>query len=257
MEPVESIYRRIVIPKASKEEIAQFLSKYAGEERELAAKMLADGAVHNSFPALVNKAVAMHRQVTEALSGSGLSTRDLLIVSDKDPGGSSHLVSYIYGKVNGLSSENFISTRGLDKLVANGGSKAKAIAYLDDTVYSGSQAADMLDSNISAFMPFNKVIVGSFGAFEKGVNKLRGTHLGKIGKATIATAQNHHPFYSPQNPFFGQLRPSQQSVVRNIGGSGGFGDVQGSLIWSYMYPDNNIEFFGSRFSGSVLRLPSS
>src|SRR5262249_52909270 len=30
MEPVESIYRRIVIPKASKPEIAQFLSNYAG-----------------------------------------------------------------------------------------------------------------------------------------------------------------------------------------------------------------------------------
>lgn len=50
MSDVDAIHARIDVPKASREEIAGFLSGYAGQDRELAAQMLADGAVHNSCP---------------------------------------------------------------------------------------------------------------------------------------------------------------------------------------------------------------
>jgi hypothetical protein len=71
----------------------------------------------------------------------------------------------------------------------------------------------------------------------------------------VATSSTHQPFYSQSHPFYSRLGSGQQYTVKNIGGSEGFGNVQGSLIWSYMYPDNNLTFFGSKFSGSVLRLP--
>ncbi len=255
MPPLDALYRQMIVPKASKEEIASFLSKYAGEEREVAARMLADGAVHNSFPQMVAKATAVHNEVQEILRKSGISTADLRLVVDKDPGGSTHLISYLYGRVNDLSPENFISAGELNKMISSGAARGKAVAYFDDTIYSGSQTTGMLEGNISSFMPFNKVIVGSLGAYEKGLNSIGGTHLAKIGKVSVATAQRHHPFYSSANPFFARLNSQTRSLAQNIGGSGGFGNVQGSLIWSYMYPDNNLEFFGSKFAGGVLRLP--
>jgi hypothetical protein len=64
----------------------------------------------------------------------------------------------------------------------------------------------------------------------------------------------HHPFYSNDHPFFSSLPSSSQYKVKSIGGSEGFGSIQGSLIWPYMYPDNNLTFFGSQFSGGVLHL---
>ncbi|CAN5154822.1 hypothetical protein BH11CYA1_BH11CYA1_07300 [soil metagenome] len=255
MSDVDALHAQYNVPKASKEQIADFLSGYVGEERELAARMLAEGAVHNSFPVMVKKAVDLHTKLSAALKENGLGMSDLLVVSDKDPGGSTHLVSYLFGKANGLSAENFVSNQRLNKMIASGQAKGKAVAYFDDTIYSGSQMASNLEGNISSLMPFKKVFVASLGAYEQGVSKIKGTHLGSLGKVEVATSSTHQPFYSQNHPFFSKLGSSQQYTVKNIGGSEGFGNVQGSLIWSYMYPDNNLTFFGSKFSGSVLRLP--
>ena len=255
MSDVDAIHTQYNIPKASTDQIASFLSGYVGEEREMAARMLADGAVHNSFPTMVQKAVDLHSKLTDMLGKSGVNMRDLLVVSDKDPGGSTHLVSYLFGKVNGLSSENFVSTQRLNKLISAGQVKDKAIAYFDDTIYSGSQTTGMLDGNVSSLMPFKKVVIASLGAYDKGIKSIQGTHLASLGKVDVASSTLHQPFYSEAHPFYSQLGSSQRNMVKNIGGSEGFGSVQGSLIWSYMYPDNNLAFFGSKFSGSVLRLP--
>jgi hypothetical protein len=252
---VDALHAQYNVPKASKEQIASFLSGYVGEERELAARMLAEGAVHNSFPVMVKKAVDLHTKLSAALRESGLGMGDLLVVSDKDPGGSTHLVSYLFGKANGMSAENFVSNQRLNKMIASGQAKGKAVAYFDDTIYSGSQMASNLEGNISSLMPFKKIFVASLGAYEQGINKIKGTHLGSLGKVEVATSSSHQPFYSQNHPFYSKLGSSQQYAVKNIGGSEGFGNVQGSLIWSYMYPDNNLTFFGSKFSGSVLRLP--
>ncbi|MBP9091046.1 hypothetical protein KBI23_08455 [bacterium] len=255
MSDIDALHRQYNVPKASKEQIANFLSGYVGEERELAARMLAEGAVHNSFPVMVRKAVDLHTKLSAALRESGLGMSDLLVVSDKDPGGSTHLVSYLFGKANGMSPENFVSNQRLNKMIASGQAKGKAVAYFDDTIYSGSQMASNLEGNVSSLMPFKKVYVASLGAYEQGVNKIKGTHLGSLGKVEVATSSTHQPFYSQSHPFYSRLGSGQQYTVKNIGGSEGFGNVQGSLIWSYMYPDNNLTFFGSKFSGSVLRLP--
>jgi hypothetical protein len=255
MSDIDALHTQYNVPKASKEQIASFLSGYVGEERELAARMLAEGAVHNSFPVMVRKAVDLHTKLSTALRESGLGMSDLLVVSDKDPGGSTHLVSYLFGKANGMSSDNFVSSQRLNKMIASGQAKGKAVAYFDDTIYSGSQMAGNLEGNVSSLMPFKKVFVASLGAYEQGVNKIKGTHLGSLGKVEVATSSTHQPFYSQSHPFYSRLGSGQQYTVKNIGGSEGFGNVQGSLIWSYMYPDNNLTFFGSKFSGSVLRLP--
>lgn len=255
MSDIDALHSQYNVPKASKEQIANFLSGYVGEERELAARMLAEGAVHNSFPVMVRKAVDLHTKLSSALRQSGLGMNDLLVVSDKDPGGSTHLVSYLFGKANGMPAENFVSNQRLNKMIASGQAKGKAVAYFDDTIYSGSQMASNLEGNISGLMPFKKVFVASLGAYEQGVNKIKGTHLGSLGKVEVATSSTHQPFYSQSHPFYSRLGSSQQYTVKNIGGSEGFGNVQGSLIWSYMYPDNNLTFFGSKFSGSVLHLP--
>lgn len=255
MSDIDALHTQYNVPKASKEQIASFLSGYVGEERELAARMLAEGAVHNSFPVMVRKAVDLHTKLSAALRESGLGMSDLLVVSDKDPGGSTHLVSYLFGKANGMSPDNFVSNQRLNKMIASGQAKGKAVAYFDDTIYSGSQMASNLEGNVSSLMPFKKVFVASLGAYEQGVNKIKGTHLGSLGKVEVATSSTHQPFYSQSHPFYSRLGSGQQYTVKNIGGSEGFGNVQGSLIWSYMYPDNNLTFFGSKFSGSVLRLP--
>jgi hypothetical protein len=255
MDDVDALYAQYNIEKATKPQIANFLSGYVGEERELAARMLAEGAVHNSFSVMVQKAADLNQKLTEALNGSGMKMSDLLVVSDKDPGGSTHLISYLFGKVNGLSSDNFISSQGLNQMIAGGQVKDKAIAYFDDTIYSGSQATQMLNNNVSSLMPFKKVVIASLGAYDKGVQSIKGTHLASLGKVEVTTSSNHQPFYSQNHPFYSQLGGSQRNAVKQIGGSDGFGSVQGSLIWSYMYPDNNLTFFGPQFSGTVLRLP--
>lgn len=255
MSDLDAIDAQYNIPKASKDQIAKFLSGYVGEEREMAARMLADGAVHNSFPVMVQKAVKLHQQLTNALSNSGMKMSDVFVVSDKDPGGSTHLVSYLFGKVNGIAPDHFISTQGLNQLIASGAVKDKAIAYLDDTIYSGQQTTSMLENNISSLKPFKKVVIASLGAYDKGVKSIEGTHLAKIGKVQVASSGMHQPFYSDTHPFYSQLGTAQRNIVKNIGGSQGFGSVQGSLIWSYMYPDNNLTFFGPSFAGSVLQLP--
>jgi hypothetical protein len=255
MDDVDAIDAEYNTPKATKDQIAQFLSGYVGEEREMAARMLADGAVHNSFPVMVQKAVKLHQQLTNALNDSGVKMKDLFVVTDKDPGGSTHLVSYLFGKVNGLAPDHFISTQNLNRLIASGAVKDKAIAYLDDTIYSGQQTTSMLENNISSLMPFKKVVVASLGAYNKGIKSIEGTHLAKIGKVQVTSSGMHQPFYSDAHPFYGQLAGAQRNMVKSIGGSEGFGGVQGSLIWSYMYPDNNLTFFGPSFAGHVLHLP--
>jgi hypothetical protein len=255
MDPLDAIYARMVIPKASKEEIATFLSGYAGADRELAARMLAEGSVHNSFPAIIANAKKVNEQIESILAASGAQRSDFLMVVDKDPGGSTHLVSYLFGRANQMQPGNYISARGLNEMIANGSARGKVVAYMDDTIYSGSQASSMLDSNISSFMPFRKVIVGGLGAYDKGLTAIGGTHLSQVGKATVAVADRYQPFYSTANPFFGNLDAAAQARVRGIGGYEGFGQIQGSQIWAYMYPDNNLNFFGPQFAGSILRLP--
>jgi len=230
---METLHAGLNAPRASREEIAKFLSAYVGEERELAARMLAEGATHNSFAEMARK----------------------VLVTDRDPGGSTHLISYLFGKVNGLSAENFVSTKQLNNLITTGGAKNKAVAYFDDTIYSGSQTKSMLDGNIPSLSPFKRIIVASLGAYEKGISNINGTHLAGLGKVDVNTAAMHEPFYSNKNPFFAKISPQAQYAVKNIGGTEGFGSVQGSIIWSYMYPDNNLNFFGSKFSGGTLKLP--
>ena len=252
---VEAVHAGFNTPRASRDDIAQFLSGYVGEERELAGRMLAEGATHNSFPEMVRKASALKIELEGGLKANGMTMNDLVLVTDRDPGGSTHLISYLFGKVNGLSSENFISTSQLNKLITTGGAKSKAVAYFDDTIYSGSQTTGMLDNNISSLSPFKRIIVASLGAYEKGINSIKGTHLASLGKVDVKTAAMHEPFYSNKNPFFAKMSPSAQYSVKSIGGSEGFGSVQGSIIWSYMYPDNNLHFFGSKFSGGTLKLP--
>ncbi|MBI4533526.1 MAG: hypothetical protein HY711_06225 [Candidatus Melainabacteria bacterium] len=256
MDPLEGLYRRIVVPKASKDQIASFLTNYVGEERELAARMLKEGAVNNSFVTMVAKAKSLYEEISKAVK-KPTGQIPLRMVVDQDPGGSTHLITYLVGKVNHLPRENFISAKQLNDLIVSGGAHGKVIAYLDDTVYSGSQATSMLQSNIAGFMKFDRVVIGSLGAYEKGISAIGGTHLASVGKVKVAAAEVHHPFYSGQHPFFGGLSAGAQAKVQSIGGSGGFGNVQGSLIWAYMYPDNNLEFFGSRFAGGVLKLPGS
>jgi hypothetical protein len=255
MDPVDAIHRQLTIPKTTKSEIASFLSDYAGEDRELAAQMLANGAVNNSFTVMARKSIDVNNQIQQILRQNKGSLNDLSIVTDIDPGGSTHLISYYLGRVAGLPSDNFISTRALNRMVLSGAAKDKFVARLDDTVYSGDQTVSALNSNISGFMPFKKVVIGTLGAYEKGINKIENTHLGYLGKVATAYSERYHPFYSTTNPFYGGLTAPQQLRVENIGGYTGWGKVQGSLIWPYMYPDNNIDFFGPRFSGSVLHLP--
>jgi hypothetical protein len=257
MNPAESIFRQLVVPKASKEEIAGFLANYAGHERELAAQMLASGAVHNTFETMMRKTLAVQQKIESALASKGIKPEDLLIVTDKDPGGSTHLISYLYRRTSGLSAENFISSKQLSQLISSGQVHNKAIAYFDDTIYSGSQMTSTLDNNLSNFMPFKQVVVGTLGAYQKGITALESTHLAQIGNLTVASATTHQPFYSTTHPFFSTLDATAQQTVKQLGGSAGFGNVQGSLIWSYMYPDNNLEFFGHNFAGVVLGLPSS
>lgn len=255
MSDLDGLYAQLNVPKASREEIAGFLSGYAGDEREMAAKMLADGAVHNSFPTMVKKAVSVYSELKSVLGKGGASMDDLVLVSDKDPGGSTHLVSYLFGKVNGLSKNNFVSSQQLDKIIASKAAGNKVVAYFDDTIYSGAQTTGMLNSNISSLKPFKRVVIGSLGAYQQGIDAIKGTHLAQLGKVDVASAAVHHPFYSSQHPLYSRLTGPQQWMVKKIGGSEGFGSVQGSLIWAYMYPDNNLTFFGSKFSGGVLRLP--
>ncbi len=189
------------------------------------------------------------------LQSKGSSISDLVMVSDKDPGGSTHLVTYLFGNANGLSPTNFVSSNQLDQMLISGAARNKVLAYFDDTIYSGSQTAGMLESNIASLSPFKRVVVAGLGSYEKGVARIRATHLGKIGKVDVASANDHFPFYSDQHPFYSKLAAPQKNAVKSIGGSDGFGTIQGSVIWPYMYPDNNIDFFGSKFSGGVLHLP--
>ncbi len=79
--------------------------------------------------------------------------------------------------------------------------------------------------------------------------------MSQIGKVDVAVADLHYPFYSNEHLLFSSLGRNAQNKVKSIGGSEGFGAIQGSLIWPYMYPDNNLSFFGSKFSGGVLHLP--
>ena len=165
--------------------------------------MLSEGAVHNSFPVMVKKAIDLHSKIADALGKSGMKMSDLLVVPDKDPGGSSHLISYLFGKANGLSPENFVSTQRLNQMISSGAVNNKAIAYFDDTIYSGSQASGLLDSNVSSLMPFKKVVVASLGAYDKGVASIKGTHLGSLGKVEFATSSMHQPCLLYTSPLSG------------------------------------------------------
>ncbi|HEY9790007.1 MAG TPA: hypothetical protein V6D22_06395 [Candidatus Obscuribacterales bacterium] len=255
MDPVDAIHKQLTIPKTTRSEIAGFLSDYAGQDRELAAQMLANGAVNNSFSVMARKSIDVNNQIQQILRQNKGALNDLSIVTDIDPGGSTHLISYYLGRVAGLPSDNFISTKALNRMVVDGAAKDKFLARLDDTVYSGDQTVSALNSNISGFMPFKKVVIGTLGAYDKGINKIENTHLGYLGKVATAYSERYHPFYSPANPFYGPLSLSQRARVESIGGYSGWGKVQGSLVWPYMYPDNNVDFFGPKFSGTVLHLP--
>ena len=79
--------------------------------------------------------------------------------------------------------------------------------------------------------------------------------LSKSGKVSVNYETLHHPFYSSNHPFFSSLSPDSQAVVKKLGGSSGFGNIQGSIYFSHMYPDNLLEFFGPKFGGGVLHLP--
>src|SRR5258708_3905526 len=128
MDPLDAIHAQMSVPKTTKTEIASFLSQYVGEERTLAARMLTEGAVSNTYATMLEKAGELHTKVQGQLEAIGLSTEDLRLVSDKDPGGSTHMISYLYGRANGLSPENFISARGSRRLAQSGAASKLAIA---------------------------------------------------------------------------------------------------------------------------------
>lgn len=251
---VDDLYKEMIHVKGSKQAIADYLGRYSPEDRAVLARFLTEGTSYVNFTELMERSRQLNKHILEQLAAKGVDPKDVVYVTNADPGGSSHMVSYLYSRANHVPSEQFVSMKQLQEMAANGTAKNKIVVYLDDTVYSGDQAFGLLNANAGLFGQFKQTVVGSFGTYPQGVETLNKTWLATSGKLDFYYLETKTRLFSPSNEFYKSLSPSEQIILQAAVGRYGHKDTQAQQAWTFMVPDNDVEFL-RRFVQSVFDIP--
>ncbi len=264
MEPLEYLHTILSSPKVGRDAFATHLAKIPVEDREIAARMIYEGATYYSFHRMVKEMQLLGQEVQQVVAKKGSTWSDVKVVTDFDPGGSTHFMTYLFGKANPyipagvlaskLEGSSFFKPSTFNEKLFKP-KKPKIVVAMDDSIYSGSQMAGHIGyGEALSAAHADHVVVATLGSFEKGLNAMKDTNTHKQKRLSIIAPTLHQKFFSSNHPFFGSLNSKDKAIAQKLGGYNGFDSTEGSIIWAYMYPDNNIGFFGDDFSGKVLGL---
>ncbi len=256
MTHVNYLHTLLSSPRWSRDQFAEFLARYPIEARDMISQMVVDGSTYYSLANIVRRLSQLNRELRASLDNIGSDWSHVNLVTDLDSGGSAHLMTYLFSQVSDAPVNTFVSQNLLRQRMASVAPNQRTInGIIDDTIYSGTQQRNLLGTDV--FSNADYVLIGSLGHFRTGMDAVLGARQNGL---IVNSITEHHNFYSEQNPFWASLTSrAQQRIARDLadpGGYGGFGQVQGSLIWSYMFPDNNVSLFQSNFSGNTLGLAS-
>lgn len=223
------------------------------EQRAMLGRVLTEAVTYNSLHDTVQKAMRMGASLQYEPS---MEYKEPLLVLGLDDGGSSHMMSYIFGKVNKLPAENYTT---IEALQSRGKTPfGKVPMYVDDMAYSGD---DAVTARKTTLRPFDKegVIIGLLsGAYEKGHRRLTSLAAPEDSGMVLLMPELHFGIFSPSNKFYAGLSPTERPQLESLlyAEDGSWGKIGATHIWPYMSPDNAIHFV-SMFARGALKLPGS
>jgi hypothetical protein len=247
---IDQIYDKLVQIKGTKQQVFNFLTRFDDEqERELAARVLADGADYKSFRQQLDRAARLNDKILQLAKSKGVDPGKILFVTDLDAGGSSHMSNYLYKQANNVPSSQFVSENELREMAKLGNLKDKMVVYLDDITYSGSQGKTALWKLPAA----KEIVLGFAGAYTKGIEDI-GPKLGV--NQHLLYVDHLQGLFGDASEFNQALTPEERIVLNKIVGGQGFGTVGAAQAMSHMFPDNDVDLMKD-FADQVLNLPYS
>ncbi len=194
---LNQLFEYINRPLTSTAEVDGFLSLIGRDHVNVAAQILRDGVVFNSYSTIMMQTRDLHTQILQRIRSANPNsgTENVLIVTGLQPDGSSYLVNHLYARTNGLGPQNFISHAELiairDHIQDNTQMplhlrnrfeqlRNSTLVFLDDYINSGSQSAELV-SNLQTEVlrhivgsdgrpVVTNMVVGSLGRYDVGLD---------------------------------------------------------------------------------------
>lgn len=250
----DALYRQIFEPQATPQQIENFLGKMNAEQQRLAARLLMEGTQVNTYADMMTQAAQLHKKILETVPGG--DPKNMLIITGLEAGGgSSYMINNLYGKVNGLTPENFVSMNDIRALARYKSLKnvpdslkplyeslkTKRLVFIDDYAMSGHQIPKLLDQNQknvfsvlqSRFMEDGKpliqdITVGTLGRHDVPGGKNPWTNQadypnlfpadGKphLNVKVVDSPSTYLPLNHPNNRFYNSLTPHEQDVLTTM-----------------------------------------
>lgn len=250
----DALYRHLFEPQATPEQIENFLGKMNAEQQRLAARLLREGTEVNTYADMMRQASQLHKKILETVPGG--DPKNMLIITGLETGvGSSYMINNLYGKVNGLGPENFVSMNDLRALarLKPGASvpenlkpiyealKTKRLVYIDDYAMSGHQIPKLLNrqqeevfSNLQRRFSengkplFDGITVGTLGRHDIPGGKNPWTNQADYPNLFPADGRTHLnvtvvdspstylPLNHPSNRFYNSLTPREQDILTTM-----------------------------------------
>ena len=154
--------------------VQKFIESTPVEYQPVAAKLLKDGVVRlHTEDMLERSKFALSEILTEARKRA-IEPKDVLFVTDEDPGGSTHLMNYLCLQTGLVKPANFVSQTRLRELSQSPSAQKKMVVLMDDIIYTGTQLWQRMNCDSDVLGNFKHVAVGCLGAFEDGRKKNHG-----------------------------------------------------------------------------------
>lgn len=265
---IDELHARLTPSKTTVEEIQKYLEESVGneEQRRLLGRFLLDGAEYMGFSGIEKRSKDLYGRLVREAAAKGLKPEDLLFVTDLDPGGSTHMVSYSMKHAAGIPGSQFVTVDELKRLAASGEAKKKAVVVLDDTTYTGSSIQAWLRQEDAAgvtrsqlFGSFGHTFTASYGIFAKAQTNLAPSDLAQSGKLSMVFNEKFKPLH--EGTFYQGLTSGEQQSFDELltkfmgfGQALGFGGTESTVVWSHMVPDNSPAIL-RRFAEDILHLP--
>lgn len=247
---MESLYDEFTSPVVTQKQIQEFLGAMSGNRQAIAAHVLRDGVHYQSFSTMMGQMRDLHEMMLKELP-AGKTVKDLLIITGAEPNSSAFMINHLYGKVNGLTKDNYISLAELARR-GPGAADGKTVVYIDDYAYSGRQVAGIVNENADVLRNSGgKVVVGTLGKYQTDFNPMISSadsrYTGYQSLNPTALSPNEYKsFYQyiqqPNNPLGENF--SLEDIYKVVGAKTALkgSNVTANLLMPYGGPNNNLRF---------------
>ncbi|HEY9758133.1 MAG TPA: hypothetical protein V6C97_23410 [Oculatellaceae cyanobacterium] len=189
-----SLYNEATKPPMTPEQVENFLGHLDAEQQRMAARMLRDGLDINTYGTMMQQAKELNERLLEHVADH--DPKNMLIITGMEDSGSAYMANTLFARANGLTADNFVTMKDMEKLLAAKAHltpemqalkqklESKSLVYIEDYQISGKQMPKVLNTNQRETFSklqakfkkpdgspiFDEITVGSFGQHKVPAN---------------------------------------------------------------------------------------